>query len=63
MRAGRRIAPPEPLDALRAHAAAQLAALPGPLRGLDSVATAQAYPVVISDPLQQLATSLDQQSH
>ena len=63
MRAGCRLAPPEPLDALRAHAAAQLAALPGPLRGLDGIAAAQAYPVAISDPLQQLATSLDRQSH
>lgn len=63
MRAGRRLAPPEPLDALRAHAAAQLAALPAPLRGLDGVAAAQAYPVAISDPLQQLAASLDRQSH
>lgn len=63
MRAGCRLAPPEPLDALRAHAAAQLAALPAPLRGLDGIAAAQAYPVAISDPLQQLATSLDRQSH
>ena len=28
-----------------------------------SIAAAQAYPVAISDPLQQLATSLDRQSH
>lgn len=63
MRAGRRLAPPEPLEALRAHAAAQLAALPGPLRGPDGVAAAQAYPVAISDPLQQLAASLDRQPH
>lgn len=63
MRAGRRIAPPEALPALREHAAAQLATLPNPLRGLDSVAAAQAYPVAISDPLQQLATSLDRLPH
>ncbi|MCX7250113.1 MAG: nicotinate phosphoribosyltransferase [Burkholderiales bacterium] len=63
MRAGRRLAPPEPLEALRAHAAAQLAALPGPLRGPDGVAAEQAYPVAISDPLQQLAASLDRQPH
>ena len=63
MRAGRRLAPPEPLEALRAHAAAQLAALPGPLRGPDGVAAAQAYTVAISDPLQQLAASLDRQPH
>jgi len=63
MRAGRRIAPPEALSALREHAAAQLATLPNPLRGLDSVAAAQAYPVAISDPLQQLATSLDRLPH
>ena len=63
MRAGRRLAPPEPLDALRAHAAAQLAILPNQLRGPDGVAAAQAYPVAISDPLQQLATSLDRQPH
>ena len=63
MRAGRRIVPPEALPALREHAAAQLAALPNPLRGLDSVAAAQAYPVAISDPLQQLAISLDRLSH
>lgn len=63
MRTGRRLAPPEPLEALRAHAAAQLAALPGPLRGPDGIAAAQAYPVAISDPLQQLAASLDRQPH
>lgn len=63
MRAGRRLAPPESLEALRAHATAQLAALPGPLRGTDGVAAAQAYPVAISDPLQQLAASLDRQPH
>jgi nicotinate phosphoribosyltransferase len=63
MRAGRRIAPPEPLDALREHAAAQLASLPGPLRGLDGVAAEQAYPVEISQALQQLAASLDRQPH
>ncbi len=63
MRAGQRIAPPEPLAALREHAAAQLAALPGPLRGLEGVAAEQAYPVAISAPLQQLAASLDRQPH
>ena len=60
---GRRIAPPEPLDALRDHAAAQLAALPDPLRALDGVAAEQAYPVAVSDALQQLAASLDRQPH
>ncbi len=63
MRAGRRIAPPEPLDALREYAAAQLAALPGPLRGLEGVTPKQSYPVEISEALQQLAASLDRQPH
>ena len=63
MRAGRRLAPPEPLDALREHAATQLAALPDPLRGLEGVAAEQAYPVAVSEPLQQLAASLDRQPH
>ena len=63
MHGGRRIAPPEPLDALRDHAAAQLAALPDPLRALDGVAAEQAYPVAVSDALQQLAASLDRQPH
>ncbi len=63
MRAGRRIAPPEPLDALRAHAAAQLAALPEPLRGIDAAMPEQAYPVAISEALQQLAASLDRLPH
>ena len=63
MRAGRRITPPEPLDALREHAAAQLVALPDALRGLEGVAAEQAYPVEISPALQQLAASLDRQPH
>ncbi len=63
MRAGRRIAPPEPLDQLREHAAAQLAALPGSLRGIDAVMPDPAYPVAISEPLQQLAASLDRLPH
>jgi nicotinate phosphoribosyltransferase len=63
MRAGRRIAPPEALDALRGHAAAQLATLPDALRGLEGIAAEQAYPVEISPALQQLAASLDRQPH
>lgn len=63
MCAGRRIALPEPLAALREHAAAQLAALPDPLRGLDSIPAEQAYPVEISPALQQLAADLDQPPH
>ena len=63
MRAGRRIAPPEPLDALRTHAAAQLAALPDSLRGIDAVVPDPAYPVAISEALQQLATRLDRLPH
>ncbi len=63
MRAGRRITPPEPLEALREHATAQLAALPDPLRGLECVTVEQAYRVAISEPLQQLAASLDRQPH
>lgn len=63
MRAGRRIAPPEPLDALRAHAAAQLAALPEPLRGIGAAMPEQAYPVAISRKRYALAASLDRLPH
>ncbi|WP_137893280.1 nicotinate phosphoribosyltransferase [Ramlibacter sp. 2FC] len=61
MRDGRRLAPAEPLDALRQHAAAQLAALPAPLRRLE--AAADRYPVEISQALQALAAQLDRMPH
>lgn len=61
MRAGRRLGPAEPLDAARAHAAAQLAALPDPLRALEHGAAP--YPVEISPRLRALAEMLDRTPH
>ncbi|HET6466713.1 MAG TPA: nicotinate phosphoribosyltransferase [Nitrospiria bacterium] len=56
MRAGRRLAPPAPLNELRAYAADQLAHLPEPFRGLRDVPP---YPVKISDALTALANKVD----
>ncbi len=63
MRAGRRLAPAEPLAALRSHAAAELARLPEPLRALEPVAADAAYAVEISAGLRELAARLDQLAH
>lgn len=52
MRAGRRVAPPPPLRALRDRATVQLRALPAALRNLDH---AEPYDVRIAPALQQLA--------
>lgn len=49
MERGRRSDPPLPLDAIRRHAAEQVAALPADLRELSTPATP--YPVVVSDRL------------
>lgn len=57
MRAGKRIAPAETLDAIRARAQRELAALPVHLTALDP-ATA-AYPIHIADKLRELAETLD----
>ncbi len=57
MRAGRRLAPPAPLSALRERAAAELARLPPPLRQLRD---GPAVPVRISSALRDLAKSLDE---
>ncbi|ATE58966.1 nicotinate phosphoribosyltransferase [Thauera sinica] len=59
MRGGRRLAPPEPLAGLRAHAAAELARLPAPLREPGPAAEAPPYPVEVSDGLRTLARELD----
>jgi nicotinate phosphoribosyltransferase len=56
MRDGKRIAPAPSLDAIRVHAAAELARLPGALRGLDE---APAYPVEIAPALRRLAAEVD----
>lgn len=53
---GRRLAPSPPLEAVRARAAASLAALPDPLRGLDP---AEPYPVTIGDRLTVLSAEAD----
>jgi nicotinate phosphoribosyltransferase len=57
MRAGRRLAAPRTLAEARGHAAAELAALPEPMRGL-GVEPAP-YPVEISDSLRALADAVD----
>lgn len=56
MRDGKRLAPAPSLDAIRVHAAAELARLPQPLRGL---AQAPAYPVAIAPALRRLAAEVD----
>jgi nicotinate phosphoribosyltransferase len=58
MRGGRRTGPPVALDASRAWAAAQLAALPAPYRALDA---APPYPVTVAPALRALAERLDAQ--
>jgi len=59
MRAGRRVGPPETLEAVRARAADQLARLPEPLRRLE---TRPAYPVEISARLRALADEVDRRT-
>lgn len=56
MAQGSRLAPQEPLDAIRARVATNLAALPAALRGLDACAP---YPVEISSSLRRLAEEVD----
>jgi nicotinate phosphoribosyltransferase len=56
MRAGRRLAPPEPLATARNRAAAELAALPERLRRLEETAS---YPVHVSSALRALTAALD----
>jgi len=58
MRGGRRLQPPPTLEGLRAHAAAQLKALPDALRAITEKAD---YPVSISETLETLARKLDTQ--
>ena len=56
MRQGRRVEPPEPLDAARERAAAELARLPPHLRDLQE---APAYPVAVAPALRELASAVD----
>jgi nicotinate phosphoribosyltransferase len=56
MRGGKRLAPAPALDAIRVHAAAELARLPGALRGLEE---APPYPVEIAPALRLLAAEVD----
>jgi nicotinate phosphoribosyltransferase len=56
MRAGRRVAPAPALEAVREHAAAQVAALPEALRALDP---APPYGVTVAASLQALARAVD----
>ncbi|MGF1640498.1 MAG: nicotinate phosphoribosyltransferase [Rhodospirillales bacterium] len=56
MRGGRLVAPLPTLAEIRAHAAAELAALPAPLAALD---TAPPYPVEIAPALRRLADEAD----
>jgi nicotinate phosphoribosyltransferase len=58
MERGARLRPPAQLEAIRNHAAAQLASLPSGLRQLDP---APAYPVQVSKQLSELATRLDRE--
>lgn len=57
MRAGRRLAPAERLEEIRARAARGLARLPQPLRRLG---TEPAYPVTVSAALKGLAAAVDE---
>jgi len=59
MRSGRRLTPSPPLSAVRAHASAQLAALPEPLRRLRGAAP---YAVRVSDAVKRLARQVDRQT-
>ncbi len=63
MRRGRRLVPPEPLAALRTHAASELARLPAALRDLGPAAAERPYPVAISASLQALAREIDARPH
>ena len=57
MQKGKRLGKPEPLDEIRARAAAQLARLPAGLTGLDPAPVS--YRVDISPALRQLADEVD----
>jgi nicotinate phosphoribosyltransferase len=57
MRAGKRLAPVEPLADIRRRAAAQLAGLPAHLRRLD---TEPPYPVTVAPALKTLVETVDQ---
>lgn len=59
MRAGRRLAAAEPLEAIRARAAAELARLPAHLRGLSE---APPYPVAVAPALEELARAVDRET-
>jgi nicotinate phosphoribosyltransferase len=56
MKAGKRLNPPETLDAIRARAKSELERLPATLRRLEPGAT---YPVAVGDDLVQLAAEVD----
>ncbi len=56
MRDGRLVAAPPTLDAVRDHAAAELARLPDRLRALDEAAP---YPVEVAPALRRLAAEID----
>jgi nicotinate phosphoribosyltransferase len=56
MREGRRLHPPEPLNAARERLQAELERLPEELRPIDATAT---YPVLISDGLQRLMERME----
>jgi nicotinate phosphoribosyltransferase len=56
MRDGRRVAPAPTLAAIRERVRAELAALPGPLRGLEAAAP---YPVEVAPALRELAAEAD----
>ena len=56
LRGGRRVGPAPALESLRERARAQMAMLPGPLRGLDGAAP---YPVTVSASLRALADEVD----
>lgn len=58
MEGGRRLSPPSPVDAIRAHISRQLSLLPESSRRLEGAAP---YPVHISQALRDLAESIDHQ--
>ncbi len=60
MENGRRLVPPEPLDAIRDRVRVQLAALSPALRAGQGEPP---YPVAIAPELRELATRLDQETH
>ncbi len=57
MRDGKRTAPPEPLDTIRAHAAQGIAALPGPVRAITRADPP--YPVTISRQLRAFSAETE----